>query len=150
MSIEQQENVLASVMTFDESETAKLEALVNGRTHVTTESYVWGEFTTAEIAQLRNDGFIITVHDVPALSVPTEVDVYAKTTGKELYIIGLRGPWLWDTELEALDVKPIEKVNDNDYTVSMPGPNVVAVAALYFVYKVEQKTLSARNFQEKE
>ncbi len=138
--------VLASVGSLDESDSAKLEAIVKDRVHVTTESYVWGEFTQTEIRKLEKQGFFITVHDVPALSTPVELDVYKRTSGKEIYTIGLRGPWLWGEELEALGVEPIEKIGDTLYRVSMPGPNVAALAKLYFVYKIEQKTTSTSDF----
>ncbi|MBX9879692.1 MAG: hypothetical protein K2Y22_14640 [Candidatus Obscuribacterales bacterium] len=140
------ELVLATVTTLDESETARVEALVKDRTHITTEAFVWGEFTKSDIAELLKQDGLVTVHDVPALSVPVEKDVYDATTGKEIYVIGLRGPWLWGDELEELGVTAMEKVGDTEYRVSMPGPNVASVASLYFVYKIEQKTLNARDF----
>ena len=138
--------VLASVVSLDESDSENLEAIVKDRVHVTTESYVWGEFTQAQIRKLRKQGFIITVHQVPALSVPVELDVYKGTTGRAIYAIGLRGPWLWGEQLEALGVQPIDKIGDTLYRVSMPGPNVENVAKLYFVYKIEQKTTSTSDF----
>jgi hypothetical protein len=140
------DNVLASVMTLDDNETATIEAIVKDRKHVSTESYIWGEFTAQEIDELREQGFIITVHNVPSLSTPVDKDVCDATTGREIYTLGLRGPWLWADELEALGVTAIEKIGDTEYRVSMPGPSVGQVAQLYFVYSIHQKTLSSCDF----